>query len=236
MKLTQSLLASSVAALMAAAVVAPASAEIDVGASVGISNMYLWRGYDLGAPSGAPAVFGDLNVSTAGFFAGIWGSSGDVLAGTEYDLYAGYGGELGDFVYGLSVFNYIYPTGDGYLDDPETDKLEETDFGKLTDLALKLGYGPVTLNYYDNVAGANGYSFVTLDVAVSDFNLQLGQHIEGQNDLLFGTVTYKYNDNLSFAISAGLDSDDGDLDEDGEVIVVEEDPKFVVTYTLPLGE
>jgi uncharacterized protein (TIGR02001 family) len=211
---------------MAAAVVAPASAEIDVGASVGVSNMYLWRGYDLGAPSGAPAVFGDLNISSMGFYTGIWGSSGDVLLGTEYDLYAGYGGEVGDFAYGISVWNYIYPTA----------APEDVDFGDASDLAVKLGYGPVTLNYYDNVAGANGYSFVTLDAAIADFNLQLGQHIEGQNDLLFGTVTYKYNDNLSFAISAGLDSDDGDLNDDGEVIVVEEDPKFVVTYTMPLGE
>ena len=91
-------------------------ANAEVSASVGIASSYLWRGYDLGANAdngsfGTPAVSGDLSVGGNGFTVGIWGSSGDSFAGTEYDLYAGYSGEAGDFSYGLTFVSYVYPTG-----------------------------------------------------------------------------------------------------------------------------
>ena len=234
MKLSKTLIASSVAAVMAAGVMASAQAEVEVGASVGVASTYLWRGYDLG--SGTPAVSGDLNVSAAGAYAGIWGSSGDTGAGTEYDLYAGYGGAFGDFSYDLSVWNYNYPSGDGYLDDDETEELEETNFGDLTDVVLSLGYGPVSVTYYDNVAGASGYSYATLGLEFGAFGFLVGQHFEDKDELTHVNLSYAYNDNLSFTVSAPVGSNDGDLDADGELISVDEDPLFVVSYTLPLGE
>ena len=70
---------------------AQAQTQAEVSASVGIANMYYWRGLDLGDDGATPAVSADLNVSSGGAYAGIWTSSGDHGAGTEYDLYAGYG-------------------------------------------------------------------------------------------------------------------------------------------------
>lgn len=246
MKFSKTLIASSVAAVMAAGVMAPAQAEVEVGASVGVASTYLWRGYDLG--TGTPAVSGDLNVSASGAYAGIWGSSGDTAAGTEFDLYLGYGMSFGDFSFDLSVWNYNYPTGAGYLDDEDTPELEETNFGDLTDVVLSLGYGPVAVTYYDNVAGASGYSYATLGLDLGSFSFLVGQHFEDTPELTHFNVSYAYNDNLSFTISAPIGSNDGDviIDEDTGVqevidgvpqfLSVDEDPMFVVSYTLPLGE
>src|SRR5690606_33155769 len=97
-KMQKKLLASAVAlsALASVALTPVAHAQAEVSATVSASNMYYWRGFDLG---GGAAIVGDINVSASGFYAGAWTSSGDEANGTEYDLYVGYGGEVGDFSY-----------------------------------------------------------------------------------------------------------------------------------------
>ena len=223
MKLSKTLIASSVAAVMAAGVMAPAQAEVEVGASVGVANMYYWRGIDLG--NGTPAVSGDLNVSAAGFYGGIWGSSGDNAAGTEYDLYVGYGASFGDFSVDISAWTYVYPSamdtdiesdtyGDGVRSEP----------GDLSEVVLGLGYGPVSFTYYDNVAGSHGYWYGTLGLELGAFGFTYGMH---EDDFSHFDVSYAFNDNLSFTIGAVVDDVDGAYDDDA---------KFVVSYTLPLCE
>lgn len=236
MKLSKTLIASSVAAVMAAGVMAPVQAEVEVGASVGVASTYLWRGADLG--TGTPAVFGDLSVSTAGFYSGIWGSSGDDTAGTEYDLYLGYGGSVGDFSYDLSVWSYNYPTGAGYAKDGETD------FADWTDTVVSLGYGPVNFAAYIPVGKENSsgdYMYYTLGADMGAFSVLVGMHSDNaavngavscpENEVsdtcspVHLNVSYAYNDNLSFTVSQFI-ADETDTD----------DAKFVVSYTLPLGE
>lgn len=227
MKFNRKTLASLVAtSVMAAALSAP-SAHAELSASAGVASTYLWRGYDLG--SGTPAVFGDLKYSASGFYTGIWGSSGDTSAGTEYDLFAGYGTSFGEddfFSVDISVWNYVYPTGPGYLDDETTAELEETDFGDLTDVVLSLGVGPVAFTYYDNVAGATSYEYYTLGGSFSAFSLLVGMHDnpEGE-DPVHLNLSYAYNDNLSFTFSQFV----ADEPED-------DDLKFVVSYSIPIGE
>lgn len=239
MKLSKTLIASSVAAVMAAGVIAPAQAEVEVGASVGIASTYLWRGADLG--SGTPAVSGDLNLSASGFYAGIWGSSGDTSAGTEYDLYAGYGGSVGDFSYDVSLWSYNYPTGAGYTED------KETDFTDFSDAVVSLGYGPVAFAAYIPVGKDNSsgdYMYYTLSADIGAFSILAGMHSDDAagggavaqctpEEAAAGdscspihlNVSYAYNDNLSFTVSQFIadESDDDDM-------------KFVVSYSLPLGE
>jgi uncharacterized protein (TIGR02001 family) len=231
MKFSKTLIASSVAAVMAAGVMVPAQAEVEVGASVGVASTYLWRGADLG--SGTPAVSGDLNVSAGGFYGGIWGSSGDTTFGSEYDLYLGYGGSLGDFSYDLSVWNYNYPTGK-----------DELDFADVSDAVVSLGYGPVSFAAYIPVGKLNSpgdYMYYTLGADMGAFSVLVGMHSD--NPTVDGAVgcpmdetsdacspvhlniSYAYNDNLAFTISQFIaDEPEGD------------DAKFVVSYTLPLGE
>lgn len=238
MNFTKTLLASSVAASVLAASTFVLTAHAEVSASAGVASTYLWRGIDLG--SGTPAVSGDLNYSNAGFYTGIWGSSGDrgpitesdvqisdpayiAGAGTEYDLYTGYGVSFGEndmFSVDLSIWNYNYPTGPGYTED------DETDFGDLSEVVLSLGAGPVALTYYDNVAGAAGYEYYTLSGSLSDFALTVGMHdnVDG-DDPVHVNLDYAYNDNLVFTLSQFVadEAEDDDL-------------KFVVSYSLPIGE
>jgi uncharacterized protein (TIGR02001 family) len=246
MKLSKTLIASSVAAVMAAGVSAPSFAEAELGAAIGISNAYMWRGFELG--SGTPVVWGDLNVSASGFFAGVWTSSGDTAGGTEYDIYLGYGGEAGDFSYGIQYVTYVYPTG----------QFKETDGtpGDFAEVILSLGYGPVSFNYHDNVGGDTGgyafsedYSYFNIALELGAFGIKVGVHDEA--DAEDATVTansthldlsYAYNDNLSFSVSAIIASDADDVifrDDAGVptgVPYIENEPFFNVSYSIPLGE
>ncbi len=237
MKMSKKLLATAVAssALLQGAFAPVANAEAEVSASVAIASSYHWRGFDLG--SGTPAVSGDIGVSASGFYAGMWVSSGDTAAGTEYDIFFGYGGEVGDFSYDISYVSYVYPTG----------AFSQTDgsIGDFAEIILGLGFGPVSVFYHDNVAGdTGGYAFTedyfyygaSVDFG-SGFSATIAKHdeedVEDGAPGVTGNAThldlgYAYNDNLSFTFSAILDSE---FDSDGEP-----EPKFVVSYSLPIGE
>tara|TARA_R110001583_G_scaffold1721_4_gene13382 strand:+ start:2398 stop:3063 length:666 start_codon:yes stop_codon:yes gene_type:complete len=216
----KTLLAAGVAAASMTMIAAPASAE--VAASVGVASTYLWRGYDLG--SGTPAVSGDLSYSTGGAYVGAWASSGDTAAGTEYDLYAGYGMDIGGGVsFDISVWNYNYPSGPGYLSTEETDLFEHTD------VILTVGVGPISFSYYEPIAGPSGYTlynYYTLGGSVGAFSLTIGmEDIDGDNTM-HADLSYAYNDNLSFIVS----QQDGD-----DALAVDTDPKFIVSYSLPIS-
>jgi len=230
MSFTKKLIASSVAAATVAAASFAPVANAEVSASVGVASSYLWRGFELG--SGVPAVSGSLDYANEnGFYAGVWGSSGDTSAGTEYDLYVGYGGSVGDFTYDAFIVNYIYPTGPF----SETESL-----GDFMEVVLTVGYGPVSVSYYDNIAGETGgyafnedYSYLNASASFGDFSFALGQHFEDADDVADSVtgdathfdVSYAYNDNLAFTVSAILSADSG---------YEEKDPTFVVSYSLPI--
>jgi len=222
MKFTKKAICGSVAAIAMATsslLISSQAAAIEVSGSAAVASTYLWRGYDLG--SGTPAVSGDLSVSTSGFYAGIWGSSGDTSAGSEYDLYAGYGIELGGVTLDLSVWNYNYPTIEQYGGT-------ETDFGDLTEVILSIGVGPVSFAYYDNVAGGSGYEYYTLSASFGQFSILAGMHdlpnCSGDCKPTHLDLSYAYNDNLSFTISQMISDE-----------AAEDDLKFVVSYSLPIA-
>ena len=193
-----------------------AAAEVEVAASAAVASAYLWRGQDLGG--GTPVVSGDIVVSTGGAYAGIWGSSGDTANGSEYDLWAGYGGSIEDFSYDVSLWTYTYPGSDA-LDT----------FGQLSELIVSIGYGPVAFTYYDNVAGGSGYTYYTLSAGYEAFSGKIGYSDEGGDDDTYTHVDlgYAYNDNLSFTLSKVVDFDDG-------ASLGDDDTLFVVSYSLPI--
>lgn len=224
MKMKQKLIASAVALSAMAGFAVPA-AYADVAATVGASNMYYWRGFDLG---GGAALSADVNVSSNGFVAGIWTSSGDGTLGTEYDLYAGYSGKAGDFTYGVSLVSYNYPTLGESAVAP----------GDYVEVVPTLGYGPFKLTYYDAIAadhdplGDKTYSYVTAELIFEKFAIKYGQHsqdfdgettLDGVSHL---DVTYKYNDKLSFTVGSLLEANDFDYQE--------KEVNFVVNLTLPI--
>jgi uncharacterized protein (TIGR02001 family) len=186
-----------------------AMAEVEIAGSATVASTYLWRGYDLG--SGTPAVSGDVVASAGGAYGGVWVSSGDTATGTEYDLFAGYGLTSGDFSIDLSVWNYVYPTGGSGLG-----------FSDLTEVILSVGFGPVSVAYYDNVAGGSGYEYYTVSGEAGKFSATVGMHdnVTG-DDPTHLTVNYAYNDSFTLTASQFVsDEPTGD------------DLQFVVSYSL----
>lgn len=222
-KLTQAI---ALAGVMAAAVPA-VQAEVEVSASAAVSNMYLWRGQDLG--QGAAAVSGDLTISSNGAYAGVWTSSGDSALGQEYDLYIGYGGEAGDLSYDISAWTYVY-SGSSTEDGDTRGNTFET-----SDIILSLGYAGASFSYYYPVGNSNpdDYSYLTLGYGMGDYSATVGI---ADSDVDKDTYThldlsYAYNDNISFTLSKVIDQE-ADLD-DGEA-GQDEDLKVVVSYSLPI--
>ncbi|TVZ41220.1 uncharacterized protein (TIGR02001 family) [Alteromonadaceae bacterium 2753L.S.0a.02] len=217
MKMSKKVLAGAVAASLAVSAMAPV-ANAEVSGSVGIASSYLWRGIDLGAGSGTPAVSGDLNYSASGFYLGTWMSSGDASLGTEYDLYIGYGNSIGEmFSFDISLWSYQYPTA---VDDDGEEA--SPDIGKLMEGVLALGFGPVTATYYHGVEDLEDYWYATLDASFSSFNIKYGQH---EDDMAHVDLTYSYNDNLAFTISQVVNNPDDAYNDD---------TNLVVSYSLPI--
>jgi uncharacterized protein (TIGR02001 family) len=233
MKMKQKLFASAALVSAIAGFSAPAAfAEPAVAATVSASNMYYWRGFDLG---GGAAIIGDLNVSAAGFIGGIWTSSGDGTNKAEYDLYAGYSGSAGDFTYGLSVVSYVYPQlGDAAVD-----------VGDYVEVIPTVGFGPFKLTYYDAVAADHepladeDYSYVTAELNFEKFGFKVGAHDATDGSVYNGVVhldaTYKYNDKLSFTIGKILeDAEEGTKGTPDYVAGSPKEVNFVVTLSLPI--
>ena len=191
---------------------------VEVSASAAVSNMYLWRGQDLG--NGAAAVSGDLTVSMGGAYAGVWTSSGDTAAGQEYDLYVGFGGEVEDFSYDISAWTYVYPGDDAANGEGNT-------FG-LSEVILSGGFMGASASYYHTVSSnPDDYSYLTLGYGVDAYSVTLGMAMDdvdgGYTHIDLG---YAYNDSLSFTLSKIIDEEtEGSTDDD---------LKIAVTYSLPI--
>ncbi|CAA6810371.1 MAG: Unknown protein [uncultured Thiotrichaceae bacterium] len=221
MKNSKKILTAAIgAALLSTATIIP-TASAEVAASVTVANKYLWRGLDLGA--GDAAVSGDLTVSNAsGAYAGIWGSSGDAALGSEYDLYAGWGGKVGAIDLDVSVWSYNYPSSD-------------IDPGEATDLVVSVGANGFNGTLYEAVQGDddNDYRYVTLGYEMGKYSGMLGIHDFENTD---GNPThlqlgYNYNDNVSFAVSSFVSDDDSAA---GIAAGADSDPQFLVSYSLDI--
>ena len=193
---------------------------VEVSASAAVSNMYLWRGTDLGQGTGA--ISGDLTVSMGGAYAGVWASSGDIALGQEYDLYVGFGGEVEDFSYDISVWSYVYPGAS--LEDGDT----EGNTFEASELILSGGFMGASASYYYPVSSnPDDYSYLTLGYGVDAYSVTLGMAMDdvdgGYTHIDLG---YAYNDSLSFTLSKIIDEEtEGSTDDD---------LKIAVTYSLPI--
>jgi hypothetical protein len=126
----------------------PLSASaVEVEGTIGVANMYLWRGLNVGQDGGQ--VHGGVSASNAGFYGGFWTTSEQ--GGTETDLYFGYGGEYKGFSYDVSYWWYLYPEdANGGVPNPSGVYVPGTDSGDndIADLVLSFGYGPVSFAAY----------------------------------------------------------------------------------------
>jgi uncharacterized protein (TIGR02001 family) len=85
----------------------------DISATATIVSDYRFRG--VSSSDRDPAAQGSVDVTLAGFYAGVWLSSIARFADTnvEADVYAGYAGEAGPISYDVGAIAYLYPGGDG---------------------------------------------------------------------------------------------------------------------------
>jgi uncharacterized protein (TIGR02001 family) len=98
----------TIATIVLAATLAVVSAPVaaaDFSANIGYNSQYIYRGIFQSKSSAN----GGLDVSGAGFNAGVWAA--DVDDGIEIDYYGGYSFEAGDFNFGVGGTIYTY-TGD----------------------------------------------------------------------------------------------------------------------------
>lgn len=187
-----------------------ALAEVSVSASMEVSNMYLWRGLDLG---GGAVVAGDITVDSGfGLYGGIWGSSGDGGLGQEYDLFAGYGFESGDFSLDISIWNYIYPSNPASGAD---------EFAELSEVIVAAGAFGLTLEYY-KVVTQTDTQYYTASYGIGDFGIKVGMHDVGGESMTHVDLSYAFNDEVSFTVSQVADQDDS--------FGLNEKPLFKVSY------
>jgi len=162
---------------------APAAVALDASASLATS--YLWRGTELGNGDAALAV--DLSGSTGAISYGLWVSSGD-KGSTEYDVYASYGGSVGEIGYSVGYASYNYPsTGTGFDDNAE--------------YIYGLSYGPASVTVYDEKGGDYEYTVVGYEAGAYSFAY-------GDNETTTHfDVSYAVNDSLTLTVSEPEDAD-----------------------------
>ncbi|MDX1588752.1 MAG: TorF family putative porin [Oleiphilaceae bacterium] len=178
------------------------SSPYSLTAGVDVSNIYLFRGFDLGADSGGLGLIsGWLEGSVAGAYAGVWAASGDASAGTEYDLYAGYGFNItDDIAVDLNVTNFIYPE-----QDKTQDQLGFADF---TEVGAGLTAYGAEFIYYNNVAGSPGYQYYSASYGIGPVSALVGVNDNDGDKNSHLDLSFQFNDELSFTASTILDSDD----------------------------
>lgn len=132
----------AVMAIMTIGVKAQDAVEADISADI-VSD-YIWRGQDLGNVAIQPGA----SVSYKGFSIGAWGSVGLVNSADtkEFDLTAAYA--IGNF--NIGVTDYWFNTADKYFyyKNDATSHVFEANVG--------YDFGPVSLQWYTNFAGADG--------------------------------------------------------------------------------
>ncbi len=145
---------------------------VEITANGGAVTEYIFRG--IPQSDGKAVAQGGLDLAQSGFYLGTWISQVDTGAratidpgtgeptldqpatGLEYDLYGGYGIDIGDFSLGIGATGYFY-----------TDDFDET----YLEVNLSAGWKFITIDYaigeYDSSPVTSDYTFgsVTLDYA-----------------------------------------------------------------------
>ena len=211
---------SLIAAAVAGAAVVSTPAFAGVSATAGVSNMYLWRGQNIGA--GAPVVMGSLDYShDSGLFAGIWGSSAG--PGQETDVYFGYAYSSDAFSAKVTAYEYFYP-GNTPADLQEV-VFSASASGFFVDFILGVGVIDAAGAEVDNKNNYVDFGY-TMDKVTAKIGMSMND--AAMTDYTHLDVTYAYNKNLSFTLSGIADADTG------SAVYGIEDPLFAVSYALPL--
>jgi len=196
-------------------------------ASVGVANLYLYRGLNLS--DSAPQVHGSLDYGhDSGFYAGIWGSSEGSAGGQEYDVYVGYGADMGGWSYDLNLTAYEYPAA------PGTGTMGNS-LGDFSEFILSLGFGNFSFSFVDSLQGGGhggNYIYYSFGYEMGSFGVLLGMWDLGgasasssldDVEMTHLDLSYSATDELSFTLSTVIDDD--------PERAFDHDTLFVVGYT-----
>lgn len=113
MKALKFALIGGIAAAAVAGFASAASAETTVAYNVGVANDYVFRGIDQTGGFSKGEVFGGIDLTSGGFYAGTWLSNTgpENNEGAELDIYGGYKLPLGGATLDLGVISYNYSRG-----------------------------------------------------------------------------------------------------------------------------
>lgn len=188
--------------LVGALLVSSSIAQAEVSGNLGWASEYHFRGIFQHSSSAS----GGLDYESGGFYAGTWAA--DVGDGLEVDLYAGFGGEVGDLSYSIGGTGYFY-TGD--FDDT------------YKEVNLGLGYGiasvDVAIGSYDNFDGPSlDYTYYALTLASESgfYGTYAGfsDDFEGEYlELGYGTTVTDAEIDLGIAVILANDDLVGEDDE-----------------------
>lgn len=212
--------------------------DVDISPIVDISNMYLYRGEDLG--NGDAQVSGGVRASAGGFYTGVWATS---ASQGEYDLYAGGAYDLGrGFSVDVSVWTYTFPH------DPELDAP-----GQSTEIFTTLAWKMLSFTVVDNVAGDSGYMYFAMAGSYRQFSATLGlgnpdttknilsndpdvANYAGNADVDYVhlDLTYAYNDRLRFTVSQIIAQDELEVGDTKYDHLHEDAALFALAYSIPL--
>ena len=160
---------------------------VEFSGNVALLTDYAFRG--ISQTSENPAIQGGFDaVGDSGLYVGVWASNVDFDGSIEIDLYAGYGGSLGeDGAFDLGVLRYEYP-------DDAQDGAADSSFNEVY---ASVGYKGFTLGLaYSNEffleSGAATYLYLDYEVALPN-DVTLGLHYGNQSiddNGQFGTPDY----------------------------------------------
>lgn len=209
-------------------------------ANVSAHNNYIWRG--LTQSENEAAISGGIDfASDTGFYVGTWASNVSYAPSDdfsyEHDIYAGYGGSVGEFSYDVGYLYYNY------------DDAAEFDFGEIYGSVSYQGV-TVGLNLLANTeadeAPGQDFGFGEAFYAYADYGIEvgdgvaLGAHVgyhDGDFNEAFNGVPEGYwNFNVSIA-KAGFSFkvSTTDLDDPGPDGLDNDEVKFIVGYTYEIG-
>ena len=137
----------SAAAIAAGSLGVTAVANADVSYNVGYVSEYYYRGFFQSESSASAGI----DYEAGGFSVGAW--TADVGDGLEYDIYGGFGTDIG------AVSVSVGFTGYYYTEDSFDETYEEINLG--------MGFGPVSIGYsFGEWDGEGGQDYDFLDITI----------------------------------------------------------------------
>ncbi|MEJ2681647.1 MAG: TorF family putative porin [Gammaproteobacteria bacterium] len=212
------------------------AAQAGASASVGVANLYLFRGQNLS--NSAPQVYGSLDYEhESGPYAGIWGSSEGAAGGQEYDVYVGFKGEVNDFFFDVNFTAYEYPSNTATGGSGQN---SANDFGDFSEFILKFGTMGFSFTLVDSLQGENssdpdskdaGYNYYALSYDTDVFGATVGHHnfpgTPDDTNMTHLDLNYYATDELTFTLSQVVDQDPDKRDE----AAFNDDLLFVVNWS-----